>query len=178
MRFLTNTHDPKDAKAKMYLAVEYHEAFDPQGRERAWQRHLDYLRDKIIGEPQGTEAYTVEQLKEMGMVGVYAKDGESDHVVDLPDHHPLTRDEVLKLLELAVTADTKLFNRIQCRLVQGVAGVTCPLQVDGEVADRINRLERIYVSFRGRPDSLSELADKLYSLMQGEAEADEQSSAG
>ena len=74
MRFLTNIHNPKDPKAKMYLALSFDEAFDPQGHERAWQRHLDWLKDKIIGEPQGTDTYTSAQLKEMGMVGVYAGD--------------------------------------------------------------------------------------------------------
>jgi hypothetical protein len=74
MRFLTNIHDPEDPKAKMYLALSFEDFMDPQGHERAWQRHLDWLKDKVIGEPKGTDAYTSEQLKEMGMVGVYAID--------------------------------------------------------------------------------------------------------
>ena len=68
MEFLTNTHDPKDKHAKMYVARSTYETTDV-----AWAHHIEWLKDKIIGEPQATEAYTVEQLKEMGMVGVYRK---------------------------------------------------------------------------------------------------------
>ena len=74
MRFLTNIYDPKGLNARTYLALDQHEAMEPQGRERAWQRHLEYLSDKIIADPQASDAYTVEELKAMGMVGVYAKD--------------------------------------------------------------------------------------------------------
>lgn len=73
LEFLTNTPDPEDPKAQMHLAVDFHEWGDPQGRERAWQRHLEYLSDKVIGDPQGTEKHTVEELKAMGMVGIYRR---------------------------------------------------------------------------------------------------------
>ena len=68
MKFLTNTHDPKDKYAKMYVAHSLYET-----PAEAWAHHVEWLKDKIIGEPQATETYTVEQLKEMGMVGVYRK---------------------------------------------------------------------------------------------------------
>ena len=72
MKFLTNTHDPKDIEnAKMSLALSFEDMYDQKGRESAWQRHLDYLSDKFIGRPQATTTYTVEQLEAMGMVGVY-----------------------------------------------------------------------------------------------------------
>jgi hypothetical protein len=72
MKFLTNTHDPKDVEgAKMSLALSFDYMYDRQGLERAWQRHLDYLSDKFIGRPQATTTYTVEQLEAIGMVGVY-----------------------------------------------------------------------------------------------------------
>ena len=68
MEFLTNTHDPKDKCAKMYVARSIHET-----PAEAWAHHVEWLKDKVIGDPQATEAYTVEQLKEMGLVGVYRK---------------------------------------------------------------------------------------------------------
>lgn len=68
MKFLTNTRDPKDKHAKMYVARSIHET-----PEEAWAHHVAWLKDKVIGEPQATEAYTVEQLKELGLVGVYSK---------------------------------------------------------------------------------------------------------
>lgn len=33
-----------------------------------------WLSDKIIRDPKATDFYTVEQLKKMGMVGIYAKE--------------------------------------------------------------------------------------------------------
>ena len=66
LRFLSNTHDPKDKNFQMYVARSFHET-----QEQAVARHLEWLKGKVIGDPQATEAYTVAQLKEMGMVGVY-----------------------------------------------------------------------------------------------------------
>lgn len=66
MEFLTNTHDPKDKNAKMYVARRF-----DQSQEDAWYWHCKWLEGKVIGDPQATEAYTVAQLKEMGLVGVY-----------------------------------------------------------------------------------------------------------
>jgi len=75
LRFLTNTHDPKDIEgAKMSLALSFEDWQDPNGRERAWKYHLDYLKGKIIGDPQATDVYTVDQLKEMQLVGVYIEE--------------------------------------------------------------------------------------------------------
>lgn len=33
---------------------------------------MKWLADKIIGEPKATDTYTVQELKDMGMVGVYS----------------------------------------------------------------------------------------------------------
>ena len=68
LRFLSNTHDPKDKNARMYVYRRFDET-----QEEAWRNHLAWLKGKVIGDPQATEAYTVAQLKEMGLVGVYAQ---------------------------------------------------------------------------------------------------------
>jgi len=65
-RFLTNIRNPKDMNAKIYISRRIDET-----QEQAWINHLKWLEGKVIGDPQSTEAYTVEQLKEMGFVGVY-----------------------------------------------------------------------------------------------------------
>lgn len=69
MKFLDNTHDPKDPRARFYLSTELR-----QTHEEAWKMHLQWLEGKIIGDPQPTDTYTVEQLKAMGLVGVYKPD--------------------------------------------------------------------------------------------------------
>ena len=66
MEFLTNTHDPNDKNARIYVSIQPHETL-----KEAVARHTEWLKGKVIGEPQATEAYTVAQLKEMGLVGVY-----------------------------------------------------------------------------------------------------------
>lgn len=67
MKFLSNTYDPKRKDAPMRVTARIGET-----QQEAWRWHLEWLRGKVIGEPQETSTYTVEQLKEMGMVGVYA----------------------------------------------------------------------------------------------------------
>lgn len=68
VRFLCNIHDPKDPNASMYVVRSFHES-----PEEAWRHHQEWLQGKVIADPCGTDTYTVEKLKEMGMVGVYAK---------------------------------------------------------------------------------------------------------
>jgi len=66
MEWLTNTYDPKKPEAIQYVVRSPGET-----QEQAWQRLQHFLTDKTIGEPKASEAFTVEQLKEMNMVGVY-----------------------------------------------------------------------------------------------------------
>lgn len=67
--FLSNTYNPNAEDAFTYVRRRPHET-----PTEAWQHKLEWLSDKIIGEPQATEHYTVEQLKAMNMVGVYSKE--------------------------------------------------------------------------------------------------------
>lgn len=64
--FLSNTHDPKDPNASMYVARSSHET-----QEQAVRNHNEWLKGKIISHPRATRYYTVQQLKEMKLVGVY-----------------------------------------------------------------------------------------------------------
>lgn len=56
----------RDEKKLRYLS----NTFNPS-RPDAQRGCLHWLADKVIGEPGPSEMYTVEQMKEMGMVGVY-----------------------------------------------------------------------------------------------------------
>jgi hypothetical protein len=42
------------------------------------QEELEYyhewLKDKVIGEPKASDTYTVEDLKKIGMIGIYIKE--------------------------------------------------------------------------------------------------------
>lgn len=73
-RFLSNLTDPYSENAKLYLALSYDEwRGGPQERDRAWARHMEWVNANVIGPPKATDAYTVEQLQKMGMVGLYAR---------------------------------------------------------------------------------------------------------
>jgi hypothetical protein len=69
LRFLSNIHNPADPCAPMYLVCDFRE--DPA---RAWKYHMEWVNSNVIGEPQGTEACTSEELKAMGLVGLYARE--------------------------------------------------------------------------------------------------------
>lgn len=64
MRWLVNTYWPKSPDRFVLPRIGGTEA-EARAIEDAW------LADKIIGEPQATEGFTVEELKEWGLVGVY-----------------------------------------------------------------------------------------------------------
>ena len=71
LRFLSNTHDPKDEHARMYVTRSSDET-----ESQAWEHYCQWLKGKIIGEPKATDTYTSSELRDMGMVGVYAIDIE------------------------------------------------------------------------------------------------------
>lgn len=52
MKHLGNTLNPANEEdAKRGLALSHHEMHDPNGMERAWERHLDYLDGKTLSRP-------------------------------------------------------------------------------------------------------------------------------
>ena len=67
MRYLTNMYDPGKEDAQVYIVCSPGETV-----EQAWKHQQEYLKGKIIGAPQATASYTVEELVGMGIVGVYA----------------------------------------------------------------------------------------------------------
>lgn len=68
LKWVSNTYDPKAKDAKMFVF-----RMPDETQEHAWRTYLQWLNGKVIGEPQATDHYTVEQLKAMGLVGVYVQ---------------------------------------------------------------------------------------------------------
>lgn len=58
MTWLTNLADP--------------ETYPPEASVWVAKAQADFLRGKVIGPPQATSTYTVDQLRAMGMIGVYS----------------------------------------------------------------------------------------------------------
>ncbi len=68
MRFLGNTVNPK-------LATPQDMAVAPgETHQEAFSQWKNWLSDKRIGDPKATDTCSVEELKAMNIVGVYAKD--------------------------------------------------------------------------------------------------------
>ena len=87
-------------------------------------------------------------------------------VVD--DYHPLTWMEIAELLITAaksrIEGDHTTVSVIQVRLVQGIIGMTCPRPVTGRIAEKMNRLEELYVE-RYIEGGIPEIVDELHSIM-------------
>lgn len=73
LRYLSNTYNPNRLDAKDRIVVGFYETQD-----EAWNNYLNWLKNKVIGDPRATEHYTVEQLKELHYVGVYIEERESE----------------------------------------------------------------------------------------------------
>ena len=69
--------------------------------------------------------------------------GLSCPVPTLPDYHPLSKEEVETLAEIAAsTTDIAIYSRAVVRLCQGIPGMTCPRPADGDIAEICTWIER------------------------------------
>jgi len=71
MHFLTNIYDPRIPESKF----KYNTGF----LESPWHAEISimkWIQDKILGDPKAERGHTVEQLKAMGIVGVYSNSDE------------------------------------------------------------------------------------------------------
>lgn len=66
LKWLCNTCDPRLPESASSVSIRY-----GQTLSEAIQEQRDFLKDKLIGEPQATESYSAAELKAMGLVGVY-----------------------------------------------------------------------------------------------------------
>lgn len=71
MKFLSNTYDPNRTDARDHV-----QQLSDETQEEAWRNYRHWLRGKVIGDPQPTKRHSVAELRAMGMVGVYALEGE------------------------------------------------------------------------------------------------------
>ena len=72
MKWINNIYDPNRNDSASRIIQEEHET-----HFQAWIRNKQWLSDKILGKPQATDFHSVEELEQMGYVGVYkASPGE------------------------------------------------------------------------------------------------------
>jgi hypothetical protein len=80
LRYCGNTYDPRDPLFVRSMLISFEETTD-----EAVKRHSDWLSDKVIGDPQPTQEYSVAQLQAMNMVGVYMLEMDQ-YGRDNPEH--------------------------------------------------------------------------------------------
>ena len=90
------------------------------------------------------------------------------HSKVLPNHHPLTRAQVIELLGLLKSngRDIRLVGKVLGRMDQAIPGMTCPVPRDGEVAYKSLRLSRLLLdgpySYK---DATTEMVDDVMALI-------------
>lgn len=84
--------------------------------------------------------------------------------VIVSDYHPLDRESLLQLLRRASTVrgDPYRFSDIQCRVVQGLPGLTCPNQIHGSTAKKIFIIDDIFQKILH--DNINEITDKIMKM--------------
>lgn len=76
LKFLSNTYNPNLPNARMYFTTSYEGYLNPDLGNYEYEQYLKWINENIVGEPQGSDTYTVEQLKEMGYIGIYKQEDE------------------------------------------------------------------------------------------------------
>lgn len=82
-----------------------------------------------------------------------------------PDHHPLTKEEIARLLEEAKDDESQiLVAKVQIRLHQGIPGQVCPREISGPIADKECEINKLFVgNYRKGADP--KLVDQLYEII-------------
>lgn len=86
--FVTNHHPDERT-----WAVSNHAYGDKEATEREKSYTREWVGRHIVGEPRATEAYTVEQLKAMGLVGLYKESTENVMANDFDTYELAPEDE-------------------------------------------------------------------------------------
>jgi len=73
LQWVTNTYNPQDKDFEQYTESDYSQAYQGDELREAIASHIKWLGRKnlIFGEPKTLAGYTVAQLKEKKLVGVY-----------------------------------------------------------------------------------------------------------
>lgn len=76
-RHLSNIFDHRKHNSRMMFSHSYNAFICGEGAmDKEWQHYVEWIDRNVIGPPKATESYTVAQLEEMGMIGIYAREKE------------------------------------------------------------------------------------------------------
>lgn len=85
---------------------------------------------------------------------------------DLPNYHPLSREEIVRLLDFARghMEDGIAIAAVEVRLCQGIPGMTCPRPMRDAVAEKSVELNRVFMDWY-ESGGASDIVEALGSLM-------------
>ena len=69
--FLSNIYDHRLPSGEMYFIYSFDTYQNPELKKQEWQNHLDWINRFVISRPKSTPSYTVKQLENMEMIGIY-----------------------------------------------------------------------------------------------------------
>ena len=72
VRYLANIYDPRNPGAKRQFVRSFYAHASIEEKEREWGMLIELVNKCVIGPPKATETYTVNQLRGMGIIGLYA----------------------------------------------------------------------------------------------------------
>lgn len=76
-RHLSNIFDHRRKDAEGMHCYSHSAMFNGlHAMRQEWLSHLDWINENVIGPPEATDRYSVEELEAMGMIGIY-KSGET-----------------------------------------------------------------------------------------------------
>jgi len=99
----------------------------------------------------------------MRRFSVYCPYCNGDAQEEVADYHPLSVQELVVLLQEAVTLKasregnpyaTNELSSIQKRLRQAIPGMVCPYPCFGPLAERLHNVNRVYIGWIDDPDTL------------------------
>jgi len=82
----------------------------------------------------------------------------------VPDYHPLSKEDITKMLTIAKTSQEPLTSRIHSRLTQGIVGMTCPRPVMGKLGIKQRQLNNLFVETLLQ-SAEHDLVEKFYQIM-------------
>lgn len=82
----------------------------------------------------------------------------------LPDHHRLSREEIIDLMEEAKVSDEPTAAQISRRLIQGIPGMVCPVPFFGPLAERAMKLSLFFIQNYTK-GSAPDVVDGIISLL-------------
>lgn len=116
-RFLSNITDPDSPRARMYFVSSYY-AFmaGKDAIDMEWDQYMKWVNENMICPPKATDTYTQQELINIGMIGLYAKNKKAKLVSGKTVDYDLCEPE-------DVSVDSKHYTLIGKGRIYSLAGV-------------------------------------------------------